>query len=317
MASASSQTRAVRFGVTLPQLKRSWEDARAAAQEFEQLGYDSVWVNDHLYGVPMPSVPIMEAWTLLTAIGAVTSRVELGTLVSPPGFRNPALHGKMAATLDYITGGRVIVGLGIGWFEAEFRGYGYDFPPVGHRLAQLEEAVQLMRRMWTEPESTFEGKHFHTENILCEPRPVRQPPILIGGGGERVLLRIAAQHADIWNNLAVHQGELARKVGRLHEHCAAVGRDPATLDVSQQTVVVLGETEADARAKLEKAARIYGGHLGNIERHGIWGDPARVIDCIEQQAREGCRLFIMEFFGRDPREPARLFADQVLPAFRR
>lgn len=317
MVSASSQPHPVKFGVTLPQLKRSWDDARAAAQEFERLGFDSLWVNDHLYGVPMPSVPIMEAWTLLTAVGAVTSRVELGTLVSPPGFRNPALHAKMAATLDHITGGRVIVGLGIGWFEAEFRGYGYGFPPVAHRLAQLREAAQLMRRMWTEPESTFAGKHFRTEAVICEPRPVRTPPILIGGGGERVLLRIAAEHADIWNNLAVHQGELARKVARLREHCVAVGRDPAAIEVSQQTVVVLGETEADAQAKLEKASRIYGGHLGNIEQHGIWGSPARVIDRIERQVREGCHLFIMEFFGRDPREPARLFAEQVLPAFRR
>jgi F420-dependent oxidoreductase-like protein len=317
MASASSQNRTVKFGVTLPQLKRSWEDARAAAQEFERLGYDSVWVNDHLYGVPMPSVPIMEAWTLLAAVGAVTSRVELGTLVSPPGFRNPALHAKMAATLDQITGGRVIVGLGIGWFEAEFRGYGYDFPPVGERLAQLAEAVQLMRRMWTEAESTFTGAHFRTQAVTCEPRPVRTPPILIGGGGERILLRIAAEHADIWNNLAVHQGALARKVARLRAHCAAVGRDPDAIEVSQQTVVVLGETEADAQAKLEKAGRIYGGHLGDIERHGLWGSPARVIDRIEKQLREGCRLFVMEFFGRDPREPARLFAEEVLPAFRR
>ncbi len=316
MVSVSSKTPRVKFGVTLPQLKRSWGDARAAAQEFEHLGYDSVWVNDHLYGVPMPSVPIMEAWTLLTAVGAVTSRVELGTLVSPPGFRNPALHAKMAATLDHITGGRVIVGLGSGWFEAEFRGYGYDFPPVGQRLGQLAEAVQLMRRMWTESESTFAGRHFHTESVMCEPRPVRTPPILIGGGGERVLLRIAAQYADIWNNLAVHQGELARKVACLHDHCRAVGRDPAAVEVSQQTVVVLGETQADAEAKLEKASRIYGGHLGNIERDGLWGSPAGVIDRIEKQVREGCRLFIMEFFGRDPREPAQLFAEKVLPAFR-
>jgi F420-dependent oxidoreductase-like protein len=316
MSSASTQTRGVKFGVTLPQLKRSWEDARAAACEFERLGYDSLWVNDHLYGVPLPSVPIMEAWTLLTAIGAVTSRIELGTLVSPPGFRNPALHAKMAATLDYISGGRVIVGLGIGWFEAEFRGYGYDFPPASRRLAQLREAVQLMKQMWTEPGSTFDGKHFRTEAVMCEPRPVRTPPILIGGGGERVLLRIAAQHADIWNNLAVHQGELARKVARLREHCLAVGRDPATIEVSQQTAVVLGETEEDARAQLERAGRVYGGHLGNIEQDGIWGHPARVIERIERQLREGCRLFIMEFFGRDPREPARLFAEEVLPAFR-
>lgn len=312
----SSTQVSLKFGVTLPQLKRTWEEARAAAVEFERLGFDSLWVNDHLYGVPMPTVPIMEAWTLLTAIGAVTSRVELGTLVSPPGFRNPALYAKMAATLDQITCGRVIVGVGAGWFEMEFRGYGYPFPPVQTRLEQLSEAVRLMKHVWTGTSSTFEGRHFRTENIVCEPRPVRVPPILVGGGGERVLLRIAAEHADIWNNLAVDQGDLGRKVARLRQHCRAVGRDPETIEISQQTVVIIGENDDDARAKLEKANRIYGGHLGDIERHGIWGSPAQVIERIERHAREGCRNFVMEFFGRDTREPARLFAEKVLPAFR-
>src|SRR5262249_37230574 len=115
----------MQFGVTLPQIKRSWQDTRAAAEEFERLGFHSVWFNDHLYGIPMPSIPIMEAWTALSAVAAITTRVELGTLVSPVGFRNPALLAKMAATLDQISGGRVIVGLGAGWFEQEYRGYGF------------------------------------------------------------------------------------------------------------------------------------------------------------------------------------------------
>jgi alkanesulfonate monooxygenase SsuD/methylene tetrahydromethanopterin reductase-like flavin-dependent oxidoreductase (luciferase family) len=307
---------AIKFGVTLPQIKRGWDEARAAALEFERLGFDSLWVNDHLYGVPLPTVPILESWTLLSAIGAVTSRVELGTLVSPPGFRNPALHAKMAATLDRITGGRVIVGLGTGWFEMEFRGYGYPFPPVGTRLAQLREAARLMKQVWTEPGASFTGDHYRTESIVCEPRPVRVPPILIGGGGERVLLRIAAECADIWNNLAVHQGDLGRKVARLHAHCRDIGRDPATIEISQQTVVVIGENPADAREKLERANRIYGGHLGDIERHGIWGSPDEIVARIERQVREGCRMFVIEFFGKDTREPATLFAERVFPAFR-
>lgn len=306
----------VKFGVTLPQIKRTWSDTQAAALEFERLGFDSLWLNDHLYGVPLPAIPIFECWTLLAAVGAITSRVELGTLVSPVGFRNPALHAKMAATLDNITGGRIIVGIGVGWFEDEFRGYGFAFPPVRTRLEQLREAAQIMKQVWTAPGATFEGKHFRTEAVVCAPAPVRVPPLLIGGGGERVLLRIAAEHADIWNNLAVNQGDLARKVKCLHDHCRAVDRDPDTLEVSQQTVVVLGHDEADARAKMEKASTIYGGHLGNIERDGIWGAPRQAIERIERQIAQGCRHFIMEFFGRDTREPARLFAEQVLPAFR-
>ena len=306
----------IKFGVTLPQLKRTWEETRTAAVELERLGFDSLWVNDHLYGVPMPEVPILECWTVLAAVGAVTTRVELGTLVSPVGFRNPALHAKMAATLDNITGGRVIVGLGVGWFETEFRGYGFPFPAVRTRLKQLSEAARLMKLVWTEPGSTFDGRYFRAEGIICEPRPVRVPPILIGGGGERVLLRIAAELADVWNNLAVNQGELGRKVACLREHCRAVGRDPDTIEISQQTVVVIGANEVDARAKLGKAARIYGGHLGDIERHGIWGSPAQVVERIERHVAQGCSSFMIEFFGRDAREPAGLFAEQVLPAFR-
>ncbi len=305
---------AIHFGVTLPQIKRTWDETRAACQEFEALGYDSVWVNDHLYGIPGPQLPIFEAWTTLAAVGSITSRVELGTLVSPVGFRNPALLAKMAATLDNITNGRVIVGLGGGWFEMEFSGYGFDFPPLPVRLQQLEEAVRLMKAMWTEGQPSFAGKHFRADGVFCEPKPVRKPypPVLIGGGGEQVLLRIVARHADIWNNLAVNQGELAHKVARLHEHCRAVGRDPQSIQVSQQTMVVIGKDDADAQAKLTKAQAIYGGHLGQ----GIVGTPEQCIAKIREHAAAGCTMFVIEFFGRDTREPARLFAQTVLPAFK-
>ena len=198
----------VEFGVMLPQIKRSWDETKAAAQEMDRLGFHSVWLNDHLYGIPMPAIPIMEAWTALSAVGAVTSSVQVGTLVSPIGFRNPALFAKMIATLDQITGGRVIVGLGSGWFAQEFTGYGIDFPPVQDRLAQLDEGVQLMRRMWSEPQVTFAGRYFRTDDVYCEPKPARRPPVLIGGGGEKVLLRLVARHADIWNNLAVNLDQL-------------------------------------------------------------------------------------------------------------
>jgi F420-dependent oxidoreductase-like protein len=303
----------VHFGVSLPQIKRSWEETRAAALEFERLGFHSVWLNDHLYGIPGPQVPIMEAWTTLAAVGAVTSRVELGTLVSPVGFRNPALLAKMAATLDTITNGRVIVGLGSGWFQMEFAGYGFDFPPVHTRLQQLEEAVVLMKQMWTDSQPTFRGAHYRTEAVFCEPKPARRPhpPILIGGGGEKVLLRIVAQHADIWNNLAVNQGDLAHKVERLRAHCATVQRDPATLRISQQCMVVIGENDADAAAKVQKARQIYGGHLGA----GISGTPTQCVDSIRALVASGCTMLVIEFFGRDTREPARLFAEQVMPAF--
>ena len=308
-------TNGVHFGVTLPQIKRSWQETRAAALEFEALGFQSLWLNDHLYGVPMPTIPILEAWTTLSAVGGITSKAELGLLVSPPGFRNPALHAKMAATLDQITGGRLIVGLGAGWFTQEFEGYGFPFPPARERLEQLRETLTIMKLMWTEDAPTFAGKHFRIESVICEPRPARRPRILIGGGGEKVLLRIAAEHADLWNNLAVNQGALAAKLDVLRRHCRDVGRDFDSITISQQTLVVIGEDERDGRAKMEKATGLYGGHLGDIERHGIWGSPDQVIERIRRQMQLGVRHFVIEFFGRDTRAPAQLFAERVLPSF--
>jgi probable F420-dependent oxidoreductase len=266
----------------------------------------------------MPTLPILEAWSLLAAVAAITERVELGTLVTPPFFRNPAVLAKQVATVDQIAGGRVVMGLGAGWFATEFEAYGCPFPgSVKDRLRALAETADVMKRMWTEERVTLEGRFVTVRDVMCEPKPVRRPPILIGGGGERVLMGIAARHADIWNNLAVSQGDLGRKVEALRRRCAEVGRDPVTLEISQQCLVVIAEDEATARKHLERAAQIYGGHMGaGLEAHGIWGTPERVIDRIAHHRELGCTLFVMEFFGRDTREPARLFAERVLPAFR-
>src|SRR5881398_545086 len=282
--------RPVRFGVTLPQIKRSWQEARAAAVEFDRLGFDSVWVCDHLHSVPMPTLPI---------------------------FRNPAVLAKQVATIDHIAGGRTIVGLGAGWFASEFEAYGCPFPSLGARLGALEETAQVLRSLWTEERTTFEGKHCVVRDAICEPKPVRRPSILIGGGGERRLMGIVARHADIWNNLAAFQPELGAKVEALKRRCADVGRDFASIEVSQQCLVVIAETDDAARTGLERAQKIYGGHMGaGLEEHGIWGTPQQVIDRIERHRALGCTLLVIEFFGRDTREPARLFAEKVMPAFR-
>jgi len=308
--------RPVRFGVTLPQIKRGWDEARAAAQEFDALGFDSVWVCDHLYGVPMPNLPILEAWTQIAAVAAVTERVRLGTLVTPPFFRNPAVLAKQIATIDQIAPGRVVAGLGAGWFEAEFQAYGCPFPPLRERMRALEETVQILKLLWTEEKATFEGEHFSVRDCVCEPKPAQPPPILVGGGGERVLMGIAARHADVWNNLAVFHPQLAQKIEALRRRCGEVGRDFDSIEVSQQCVVVIGEDDAQARGFLEKAQKIYGGHMGGgLEEHGIWGDPDAVVERIRRHLDLGCTTFVIEFFGRDTRVPARLFAEKVMPAF--
>jgi alkanesulfonate monooxygenase SsuD/methylene tetrahydromethanopterin reductase-like flavin-dependent oxidoreductase (luciferase family) len=306
------------FGVTLPQIKRSWAEARDAALSFERLGFDSVWVCDHLYGVPSPANGILEAWTELTAVAAITERVQLGTLVTPPFFRNPAVLAKQIATLEQIAPGRAYPGFGAGWFQAEFDGYGCAFPKLGERLRALEESLAIMTGLWTQEKTTFAGRHYSVKDVMCEPKPAKKPRVLVGGGGERVLMGIAAKYADTWNNMAVFQAQLAQKVEALRRRCDELKRDFATISVSQQCNVVIAENEAGAKEALAKATRIYGGHMGAaLESHGIWGTPERVIEGIERHVKLGCTGFVIEFFGRDTKEPATLFAETVLKELRR
>ena len=160
-------------------------------------------------------------------MAAITDRCQLGSLVTPPLFRNAAVWAKQLATIDHIAGGgRVIAGMGAGWFQEEFEGYGCPFPSDRDRLAALDEACQVLKLCWSGEPASFEGRWFQLDKVLCEPRPDPPIPILIGGAGERVLMGIAARHADIWNNLATHQGDLAHKVLALRRRCEEVGGTP-------------------------------------------------------------------------------------------
>jgi alkanesulfonate monooxygenase SsuD/methylene tetrahydromethanopterin reductase-like flavin-dependent oxidoreductase (luciferase family) len=309
----------VHFGVTIPQIKRTWEESKTASIEFEAMGYDSLWVCDHLYGPQSPSIPILEAWSLIAAVSAVTSKVEIGTLVTPAGMRNAAQLGKVIATIDNIAGGRIIPGLGGGWMTREFEDFGVPFLSTGQRLGQLRETVELLKRMWDpeEGEVTYEGKFVTAHNVVCLPKPPRKPPILIGGAGEKVTLKLAAKHGDIWNNLAGHQGALERKVGVLKQHMADVGRDPSEVTISQQCLVTIAPDEDSAGPMVETAKKIFGGHMGDPTGPlAIAGSPQRVREQIQKHIDLGCTMFIMEFFGRDTKEPAQLFADTVLPHFK-
>ena len=304
------------FGVTLPQIKRSWTEASEAAIDFDQLGFDSVWVCDHVYGVPNPALPIFEAWSQLAAVAAITEKVQLGTLVTPPLFRNAGVLAKQVATIDHISNGRTIMGLGAGWFPPEFESYGIPFPSLGKRMQALDETVQALKALWTEERVSFDGEYCQLRDAVCEPKPIRRPPILVGGSGEKVLMGIAARHADIWNNMAVTQGQLAQKVEAMRKRCDEVGRDFSTLRISQQCTVIIEETEDAARQALTKAQKIFGGHMGSgLEAHGIWGSPAQVVDGIERHRSLGVTDFVIEFFGRNTRPAAQRFAETVIPCF--
>jgi F420-dependent oxidoreductase-like protein len=223
--------------------------------------WESIWVYDHFHTVPIPSQEAThEAWTLMAALAAVTSRIRLGQMCSCMSYRNPAYLAKVAATVDIISEGRLEMGIGAGWYEHEWRAFGVsggDFPSAGARLGALEEGVQIFRDMWTKGSATLKGKHYQVDGAICSPRPLQgttQPgselngiPMWIAGGGEKKTLRIAAQYAD-YTNFAPDVFE--RKSEILAAHCADVGRDFAQITRSANVNVVIGETEKDVTDRL-------------------------------------------------------------------
>jgi F420-dependent oxidoreductase-like protein len=226
------------------------------AQAAESAGFDAVTVMDHFYqigAVGPPELPMLEAYTTLGALAARTTRVRLATLVTGVTYRNPALLAKMVTTLDVISKGRMIFGIGAAWNDAEHAGYGFDFPPIGERMDRLDEALTICRKMFTEECPSFTGKHYRIDQALNSPRPIQPggPQVLIGGGGERRTLRLVARHGDIshwWGTL----DELKHKSEVLERHCEAEGRDPSTILRTAGAPVVLVEDERQAAAMLER-----------------------------------------------------------------
>ena len=213
----------------------AWRRTVETARDAERLGFDSVWVFDHFHTTPEPTDELtFEAYTSLSALAALTSRVRLGQIVTCAAYRNPALVAKMVSTLDTISGGRVELGLGAGWKREEWEAYGYDFPPTRERLALLEDALEIVTRMFGPGHATYDGKRARITGAINLPKPIQQPrvPIMVGGNGRDVTWRLAARFADELNldNMAIDDMPEAMKV--IASRCEEVGRDPATLRVS-------------------------------------------------------------------------------------
>ncbi len=228
------------------------EQARAA----EAAGFGLVTVMDHLNQIPgvgRQDEPMLEGWAVLAALSRETKTVRLGTLVTGVTYRNPAMLAKMATTLDVISGGRAVFGLGAAWFEAEHEGFGFDFPPIGERMDRLDEALTIVRAMFANERSSVDGRHYRTREALNVPQPVQAggPPILVGGGGEQRTLRIAAKHADMTHWFPLGAEALARKTELLASYCEAIGRDPGEVERTMAAPVLVAATEADARAMLQ------------------------------------------------------------------
>lgn len=321
-------TEKVRSGAFIPQgwkleysgwgAAEAWARSVELARRAETLGYDHLWVYDHVETVPRREpTHCFEAFTMLAALSQVTSRAELGQLVTCVGYRNVGLLAKQAAAIDVFSGGRLILGLGAGWYDREYRAYGYEYPSNRDRLALLDESLEVIPRLWSEETVTFEGRHLRFDGAFCDPKPLRQPrpPILVGGGGEQVTLRIAARHADATNwqvglDRFVHKSEL------LARYCEEIGRDPASIVRTHAPDCRIFDTEADLAAWLDSPG---GGHLwGAVDADQYVAD--NFVGTVEQVTEKalafvdaGCAEFILWFRDAPGDESLTAWIEAVAP----
>jgi F420-dependent oxidoreductase-like protein len=252
----------MRFGLFVPQGWRldlagidaadHWPTMLGVAKAAEDGPFESVWVFDHFHTVPVPTQEAThEAWTLMAALAAATSRVRLGQMCTCMGYRNPAYLAKVAATVDVISGGRAEMGIGAGWYEHEWRAYGYGFPGAGDRIGMLDEGVQIMQQLWTTGTATLDGQHYQVNGAICRPLPLQDGgvPLWIAGGGEKKTLRIAARYARYTNFDSDPEG-FRHKSQVLAEHCRELGTDFDAITRSANYNVILGETEKDVKDRL-------------------------------------------------------------------
>ncbi|MGH2554836.1 MAG: LLM class F420-dependent oxidoreductase [Actinomycetota bacterium] len=281
----------------------------------EDAGFDSVWAMDHFYQIPFMgqrTEPMLEVYTLLSGIAARTSQARLGAMVTGVTYRNPALLAKTVTTLDIVSSGRAILGIGAAWNDDEHRGYGFDFPSDRERLERLEEAVQICRAMFTEEAPSFQGKHYRIEEALNFPRPIRDggPPILIGGGGERKTLRLVAQYADACN-LFGNADLIRHKLEVLERHCADVGRDPAEITKTRLGGLVIAPTHEEAERQGAEMKTARGMPDDYFQRSQIVGDPDEVGEKVQALMDAGLDGMIFNMWRVEELEPVAL-AGQTL-----
>jgi len=294
-----------------------FETLSALARNCEQLDFDSFWVMDHLHQIEYvgkPEEPMFEGWTTISVLAGITSKIKLGTLVTGNIYRHPSVLAKIGATLDVLSKGRLIMGIGAGWNEQESRSYGIPFPSTRERLARLDEAVQLIKKMWTEDSTSFQGKYYKIENAFCNPKPIQKPHpmILIGGSGEKYLLRTVAKHGDACN-LFGSPATVKKKLDILREHCKIVGRDYDQITKTKLSRVLISEDEAVIKKIVEGLSKTRPPEM--MKEFMIFGTPDQVRDQVAEFADVGVEYLITSYSGPTELQSAKLFGEKVIPTF--
>jgi F420-dependent oxidoreductase-like protein len=310
----------MKFGISLPQgwtmdlasIKdpiEAYEAMTRVAQTAEELGFASAWLVDHFHTIPQPSQEVtFECWTTTAALARDTTRMRIGQLVTCNGYRNPALLAKMASTVDVLSHGRLNFGIGAGWYEHEHRAYGYDFPDTPERLRRLREAVQVILAMWTQEEAVFEGEYYHVRGAINQPKGVQRPhiPLLIGGGGEQVTLKLVAQYGDACN----FSGDLEtikHKLAVLKDHCVSVGREYERIRRTVGAMCVMAETDERAQAQMPP------GLVGRpVAAGALVGSPGTIRQRLAELEEAGVQEVILGFPDILQLESLRFFAREFI-----
>ena len=293
------------------------DSLRELATEAERIDFDSFWVMDHFHQIQyvgLPSEPMLECWTTLSALAGMTSKIRLGPLVTGNVYRHPAVLAKIGATLDVLSKGRLFMGIGAAWNEEESNAYGIPFPAMTERFRRLEEAAQIIRKMWTEEKVDFDGQFYKINGAYCNPKPIQKPhpPIMIGGSGEKETLRLVAKYADACNVFG-SVDTFRKKMNILQEHCKTVGRDYDSILKTKLGVVMI---DRDRKALEQRIATQYKGVPEAMLREMVtYGGPEDVRRQLELCRDAGVQLFIMSFEHDRQLTELKLFGSEVAKHF--
>jgi F420-dependent oxidoreductase-like protein len=281
----------------------------------ENIGFDSFWVMDHFHQIQFvgrPEEPMLEGWTIISMLAGITTKIKLGTLVTGMIYRYPSVLAKVAATLDVLSKGRLYMGIGAGWNEQESLAYGISFPSNQERMLRLEEAIQIIRKMWTEePYASFNGKYYQIHNAYCNPKPIQKPspPILVGGSGERKTLKIVAKHADACNLFGSPE-TVRKKLDILKEHCKTVGRDYDSILKTKLGAIIIDDNSDMVKNRVRETFR--GIPEEQIKEFVIYGTPEGVIRQIEILEQVGIQYLIVDLEPSRELEALDTFANKVI-----
>ncbi|MDW0179061.1 MAG: TIGR03560 family F420-dependent LLM class oxidoreductase [Nitrososphaeraceae archaeon] len=294
------------------------DSLKKLATTAENNGFDSFWVMDHFHQIPMigkVEEPMLESWTTLSVVAGLTTKIKLGTLVTGIMYRYPAILAKVAATLDVLSKGRLFMGIGAAWNEEESNAYGIHFPATSERMSRLEEAIQIIRKMWTEePSASFNGIYYQIRNAYCNPKPIQKPspPILVGGSGERKTLKIVAKYADACNLFGSAE-TVKRKLNILKEHCKSVGRDYNSILKTKLSIIVVEDEKQTSEKKIEQIFK--GMPEEQIREFAIHGTPEEVIRQIESFEQVGIQYLIVDLDPTRELEALDVFANKIIKKF--